>query len=77
MRNVTTAAVFALLSTAATAESAPLGMSVDRLLDICAASTVAEAAAEGDELGWPSMGDAQTPEWRRNSLACNGGSVRR
>lgn len=75
MHNVTTAAAFALLATTATAASAPMDMSVDRLLDICAASSVAAAASKGDGLGWTRLTDAQRDEWRRNFLAYNGGTL--
>lgn len=48
---------------------------VNRVLDICDAITVAEASAKGHELGWQRMADSDMEEWRRSFVAYNGGSV--
>jgi len=53
----------------------PTDMTVDRLLDICEARTVDAATANGSELGWQRLADAETEEWRTNFVAYNGGSV--
>lgn len=46
-----------------------------QLFDVCGSSTISEAAAKGDRLGWRRMSDAQLEEWRSSFIACNGGSV--
>lgn len=53
----------------------PVDMTIDRLLDICAAPTVQTATMKGDELGWRRQTDTETEEWRNHFLAYNGGSV--
>lgn len=53
----------------------PIGMTVDRLLDICEAPTVQAATVKGDELGWQRQTDAETEKWRKQFVAYNGGSV--
>ncbi|MCR9058436.1 MAG: hypothetical protein NXI02_13960 [Rhodobacteraceae bacterium] len=50
-------------------------MTAERLFDICEASTVDEAAAKGEKLGWQRMSDAQLEEWRASFVGYNGGSV--
>ena len=53
----------------------PATLTVAQLLDLCASTTVADAASKGDVLGWPRMTDAQTKSWRTSFLRFNGGSV--
>jgi len=53
----------------------PATLTVAQLLDLCASTTVADAASKGDVLGWPRMTDAQTKSWRLSFLHFNGGSV--
>lgn len=48
---------------------------MDRLLAVCEAPTVPAALAQGGELGWPRLTDADTQEWRTGFLGYNGGSV--
>ena len=59
----------------ATMPAAPATLNMAQLLDLCASTTVADAATKGDVLGWPRMTDAQTKSWRLSFLHFNGGSV--
>lgn len=64
-----------LIACAGTAVAMPTDMTVARLLNICEASTVREAAPMGDELGWQRLADSETEEWRASLVASNGGSL--
>ncbi|MBV8568814.1 MAG: hypothetical protein JO273_25510 [Methylobacteriaceae bacterium] len=60
---------------AGTASAMPPALTLGQLLDICASSTVAQAAAKGDGLRWRRVSDAQLADWRSRFVAYNGGSV--
>jgi hypothetical protein len=53
----------------------PSALTSSQLFDICASSTLSEAAPKGDQLGWPRMSDAQLEDWRSKFIHHNGGSV--
>jgi Family of unknown function (DUF6301) len=53
----------------------PSALTPAQLLDICGSSTLSQAAAKGDQLGWQRMSDAQLEEWRTNFMSYNRGSV--
>jgi hypothetical protein len=53
----------------------PVDMTVDRLIDICAAPSVRMATEKGDALGWQRLPDAEAESWRTAFVAYNGGSV--
>jgi len=55
--------------------AAPATLTVAQLLDLCASTTVTDAATKGDVLGWPRMTDAQTKSWQTSFLRYNGGAV--
>lgn len=55
--------------------AAPVEMTVDRLIDICRASSIQDASTKADGLGWQRMSEADTSEWRSAFLGYNGGSV--
>lgn len=65
------AAACAIFSTTAAAAS----LSPEKLLDICAAPTVADAQARGDALGWTRMTEADFREWRESFVGYNKGEV--
>lgn len=65
----------AIVLSAAPAGSTPQDVTIDLLLDICAAPTVEIASAKGDTLGWRRLSSAQLDEWRRHFLSNNGGTV--
>ncbi|MFB9951481.1 hypothetical protein ACFFP0_21745 [Rhizobium puerariae] len=73
-RMATGLTILTLLASGAAA-AMPSPLTVPRLLDICLSSTVSEATAKGNALGWGRMKDQETEEWRTNFLAYNGGSV--
>lgn len=50
-------------------------MTTSQLMDVCASSTVAEAAAHGERFGWKRQDDARLAEWRSGFLRHNGGAV--
>jgi hypothetical protein len=57
------------------AASMPAKLTVSQFLEICRSSTVAEATAKGDLVGWPRMSEAQTRQWRSSFHSYNGGRV--
>lgn len=67
-------AVVVLFSSAASA-AAPVEMTVDRLIDICTVSSIKDASAKGDALGWQRTPQADMSEWRSAFVKYNGGSV--
>lgn len=60
---------------AAQAIAAPPVPAIAQILDICHATTIAEATAKGDALGWARMTDADTKSWREGFVRHNGGTV--
>ena len=64
----------AMLAVGATGATPP-ALTVFQLANLCASSTVAEAAAKGDRLGWQPASDARLKAWRDAFLAYNGGPV--
>lgn len=66
---------FVLSLCAAHAFAAPPIPSLAQILEICHATTVAEATAKGDALGWTRMTDADTASWRNGFVRHNGGTV--
>lgn len=75
MRITVFSRICAAFSGIGAATAMPVDMMVDRLLDICEATTVQTAIVRGDELGWQRLTNAETEEWRTHFLAYNGGSV--
>ncbi len=75
MKKLLLASTFLMLSAVQPVAAAPATLSMEQLLDLCASTTVADAAVKGDVLGWPRMTDAQTRSWRLSFLHFNGGSV--
>lgn len=72
---VSTISCFAAFLSFGEAAATPADTMVDRLLDICEASTVQEAMVNGDKLEWQRLSNADIEEWRRNFVGYNGGSV--
>lgn len=68
--SATVVAVYAGVSTAA-----PEEMTVSRLIGICTVSSIKDASARGDELGWQRMSEADTSQWRSAFAGYNGVSV--
>lgn len=58
-----------------TAMATPVDMTVGKLLDICASSSVQIAGERGDALGWQKLTDAETEEWRNTFIGHDAGSV--
>lgn len=56
------------------AGAAPLP-DLDRILDLCASTTIAQAATQGDALGWDRAEGPRYKAWRDSFVAYNGGSV--
>lgn len=72
---MTLAGACAMLFSAGAAMSTPVDMTIDLLLDICAAPTVEGASVKGDKLGWPRLSGAAIDDWRRHFLSYNRGTV--
>ncbi len=72
--NIAAAAVLGILLAAGPAAAMP-ALTAAQLFDVCGSSTIPEAAARGDRLGWQRMTDAQLEDWRSSFVAYNGGSV--
>lgn len=72
---VSTISYFAALLSFGEAAATPADTTLDRLLDVCEASTVQEAMVNGDKLDWQRLSNADIEEWRRNFVGYNGGSV--
>lgn len=75
MKKFLFASSFLTLSAVQAMAASPATLTMTQLLDLCASTTVAEAATKGDVLGWPRMTDAQTKSWQTSFLRFNGGSV--
>lgn len=75
VRKLTGGCAFSASLFAGAAMSSTLDVTLDRLLDICAAATVEAASLKGDMLGWSRLSDAQVDDWRRHFLIYNGGTV--
>lgn len=58
------------------ATATSMDMTVDKLLDICAASSVQIASERGDTLGWQKLTDAETDEWRNTFIGYDVASVK-
>jgi hypothetical protein len=72
--NILAAAALGMIFATGSVAAMP-ALTAAQLFDVCGSSTISEAAAKGDSLGWPRMTDAQLEEWRSSFVAYNGGSV--
>ncbi|SHJ87737.1 hypothetical protein SAMN02745194_03620 [Roseomonas rosea] len=64
----------ALLATQPAAAT-PALPSIPKLLELCASTTMAEATARGERLGWQRLSDTRLEPWRSGFLRHNGGTV--
>ncbi|TKV70475.1 hypothetical protein [Rhizobium sp. AU243] len=72
---VSTISCFAAFLSFGEAAATSADMTVERLLDVCEASTVQEAMVNGDKLDWRRLSSADIEEWRRSFVGYHGGSV--
>jgi hypothetical protein len=75
MHSVMAGALLNVLLAAGMSAAMPAMPPLAQVLDFCGSTTMPEAAAKGDQLGWRRMTDAEIEPWRTGFAATNGGPV--
>jgi hypothetical protein len=73
--NVMIGVAFSVLFAIGAAAAAPSTLPFAQLVDFCGSTTIAEAEANGEQLGWRRMTAAELEDWRMGFVAYTGGSV--
>ena len=73
--NVMIGVAFSVLFAIGAAAAAPSTLPFAQLVDFCGCTTIAEAEAKGEQLGWRRMTAAELEDWRMGFVAYTGGSV--
>ena len=75
MPNVMIGVAFSVLFAVGAAAAAPSTLPIAQLVDFCRSTTIAEAEAKGEQLGWRRMTPAELEDWRMGFVAYTDGPV--